>query len=124
MALRLCSYLPDHVYNRLTEEARADFDNSLQALLCSPPEEPVGPGCERLRQLVWSVTGPIGLGSRTANLMRLMSVREASGLLSVTALYYVDPWLFNTGRSWDLPAGVEQRLSELAEPVRAVFPRR
>jgi hypothetical protein len=56
--------------------------------------------------------------------MRLMSLREASGLLSVTALYYVDPWLFNSGHTWELPAGVEERLSELAEPARAVFPRR
>jgi hypothetical protein len=123
MALRLSNYLPDYVSLRFTEEARADFDDSLHGLLCSSPEERVGPGCERIRQLVWSVTGA-GLGSRTANLKRLVSLKEATGLLSVAALYYVDPWLFNTGGIWELPAGVEQRLSELAEPVRAVFPRR
>jgi hypothetical protein len=81
----------------------------------------VGPGLNWIRELFWSVTGT-GLGSRTANLKRLISLKEASGLLTVTALYYVDPWLYNTGSSWELPAGVKERLLELAEPVRAVFP--
>jgi hypothetical protein len=123
MALRLSGYLPPHIHGRFTQEALADFDDSLHAFLCSSPEKRVGPGLEYIRQLFWDVTGT-GLGSRTANLKRLMSLSEATGMLSVTALYYVDPWLFHTGSSWELPSDVKERLSELAEPARAVFPKR
>ena len=62
------------------------------------------------------------MGPLTADLNRLVSLKESAGLVCVTALYYVDPWLYKTSYSWELPGGVQQRLLLLAEPVRAVFP--
>jgi hypothetical protein len=123
MAFRLSGYLPGHISDRFTDEALADFNDSLHALLISSPEQRFGPGLEYIRQLYWSVTGT-GLGSRTANLKRLTTMKEATSLISVTALYYVDPWIYNTGYVWELPPGVKERLDELAKPARAVFPQR
>jgi hypothetical protein len=117
MGDNLAKYLPPTVYERLTQDARDDFNRSLRAaLLGQKTREPTSPGAARISALLGEINGYHDAG-RDEALAWLCQTPARFSFLSVLAITWIDPWLCGGDPNWEFPDLVYRRLFGAAEAL-------